>query len=478
MTSQPRPGPSYTPDKRLGSGQDLGSGSDPAEPRGGRPYNMKARKLREGELQAGEDTLSHQSIPGESYLGDGDLKLEESSREKSTIEKETQKSLTRREGKAAYGKKGYKWRKQQLKLQQQQKTPLDLLPVRVRNTMWSVTDEPNARVDDRTQTKILQARNRVKADVQFAIQKQFGTQYTVEYFGSTRYGVSHSHSDLDMVIIDPGHPQGFVQKDHTEPIYKARTVASAMKRAGFIDVEFRARSAVPIVRFKDMYTGLECDLCLNERLGIVNSDMIKEYCNNSNVLRSLLFRIKEWAKPLRLNSPSTDGKPPSFSSYAFAMMTITFLQSEGLLPNLQADLPALSREERPGMLIWSQRPHYGWDTRFRKLESYTPPIEPDVDVLLLKWYQFWAAYPYDIQCASIRHGAFLPRDSPLIAEFGDTKKPAPICVLDPFIRTKNVTVGITKKVLHKFRKECESAASRMQEPEETSSDPVGPAESL
>ncbi|KAF8191370.1 hypothetical protein BJ912DRAFT_964118 [Pholiota molesta] len=292
----------------------------------------------------------------------------------------------------------------------------------------------------------------------------FGNQYRVEYFGSTRYGVSHSHSDLDLVVIDPAYPQGSTKKFFSEPIYKPRKLATAMMRCGFADVEFRAHSTVPIVKFKDRTTGLECDLNVNGRLGIVNSDMIKEYCDNSSVLRPLLFSIKEWAKPRQLNSPSGVGVPASFSSYAFALMTITFLQSEGLLPNLQADLPALSPQEADKTFVWSLKPRQGWDVRFRKLRDYTPPVEPDVDTLLLKWFQFWLNFPFDEKCASIRHGAFVDRGSPLLSEFTEKKPPSPVCVVDPFIRSKNVTAQVSKKVLERFKDECEKAATRMQPP--------------
>lgn len=45
------------------------------------------------------------------------------------------------------------------------------------------------------------------------------------------------------------------------------------------------------------------------------------------ILRPLLYEVKEWAKPLGLNSPSgVKGMSMSFSSYAFALMTIGFLQ--------------------------------------------------------------------------------------------------------------------------------------------------------
>lgn len=37
--------------------------------------------------------------------------------------------------------------------------------------------------------------------VQDALQKAFGTDYRVELFGSTRYGISSAKSDLDMVLL-------------------------------------------------------------------------------------------------------------------------------------------------------------------------------------------------------------------------------------------------------------------------------------
>ena len=91
-----------------------------------------------------------------------------------------------------------------------------------------------------------------------------------------------------------------------------------------------------LVKFTDKESGLECDLSVNERLSIANSDLIKCYCDISPVLRPMLFSIKEWAKPLRLNCPSTPHVTVSFSSYAFALMTIGFLQVRSFLQLYEA----------------------------------------------------------------------------------------------------------------------------------------------
>ena len=127
-----------------------------------------------------------------------------------------------------------------------------------------------------------------------------------------------------------------------------RSLGRTLSKAGFTHVDVRPTASVPIgssvfllffkiwlhlltylsqVKFHDPASGLDCDINVNDRLGLLNSSMIKEYCDAHPFLRPLLYRIKKWAKPLGLNSPSpVRGSSASFSSYAFALMTISFLQ--------------------------------------------------------------------------------------------------------------------------------------------------------
>ena len=48
---------------------------------------------------------------------------------------------------------------------------------------------------------VFEARAKTILRVQQAIRKRFGNEYSVECFGSTRYGVSTATSDLDLVVI-------------------------------------------------------------------------------------------------------------------------------------------------------------------------------------------------------------------------------------------------------------------------------------
>lgn len=79
------------------------------------------------------------------------------------------------------------------------------------------------------------------------------------------------------------------------------------------------------VKFTDPSTGLCCDINVNDRLGCINTALIKQYCDMLPILRPLVFIIKRWAKPLGLNSPST-AEGTTFSSYALTLMTIGWFQ--------------------------------------------------------------------------------------------------------------------------------------------------------
>ncbi|KAJ4485383.1 hypothetical protein J3R30DRAFT_1348710 [Lentinula aciculospora] len=164
----------------------------------------------------------------------------------------------------------------------------------------------------------------------------YSSRYRVKVFGSTLYGVSTPSSDLDMVILDPNRPKGQKSRKHVFlAIYAMRNLAKSFRSAGFTQVVAIPKAKVPIVKFYDPVTGLYGDINANDRLGLFNSLMIKHYCDIQPILRPMLGFIKCWAKPLGLNKPGIQDGPPTFSSYAFALMTIAFLQSIRLLPNLQ-----------------------------------------------------------------------------------------------------------------------------------------------
>ncbi|KAJ3893064.1 hypothetical protein GG344DRAFT_64050 [Lentinula edodes] len=280
--------------------------------------------------------------------------------------------------------------------------------------------------------------------------------YRVELFGSTLYGVSTPKSDLDMVILDPNRPQGQkIQK--VAPIYAIRNLAKNFQRAGFTRVVAIPKAKVPIVKFHDPSTGLDGDINANDRLGLFNSRMIRHYCDIQPLLRPMLAFIKSWASPLGLNKPGIVDGPPTFSSYAFVLMTIAFLQNIRLLPNLQdfTNTPVDSEQ----VFIHQNKPCH---IQFRRIApgAWLPPATLTLQEALYGWFKFWGTeYQYSVSRVDIRAGYYdVPPPSTtssttLNPEDKLRSKDLKVRLIDPFTHA-NVTDHIPAKAIETFRTEC------------------------
>ncbi|KAK7050439.1 hypothetical protein R3P38DRAFT_2686481 [Favolaschia claudopus] len=342
----------------------------------------------------------------------------------------------------------------------------------------SLVDPPRNKPPDPSSIEldpaVIATRKQTLDAVEEAIQAAWGPEYTVELFGSTRYGISKANSDLDMVILDPNYPYGVVAPGYEwnprdlPPIHSVRNIAKVLRKAGFHIADTVTDANVPIVKFADKKTHHFVDLNVNDRLGVMNSELIKRYCELNPVLRPMIQYIKQWAKPLGLNRSSFNLKHPSnnflakpitFSSYALVMMTIGFLQSRGLLPNLQEGLPPME----PGTLkgtFWLRKPRITCcDVRYNMAEGWTPPEDVPVSQLIQDWFRLWGhEFKFEEQMVSVRDGGILPR--PTLAD-GVAPYNGVLWNLDPFIRRKNITGIISHPSLARFKFMCSEYAENM-----------------
>lgn len=70
------------------------------------------------------------------------------------------------------------------------------------------------------------------------------------------------------------------------------------------------------------------DICINNILGVINSNMLKVYCEIDPRVEQLGKLVKLWAKAKMVSSQS------NYSSYAMILMVIYFLQKKKILPSL------------------------------------------------------------------------------------------------------------------------------------------------
>lgn len=81
---------------------------------------------------------------------------------------------------------------------------------------------------------------------------------------------------------------------------------------------------VPIVKFLDPVTNMECDLNTGNNLGVINSELIRTYTTIDERVKPFLYKIKAICKAQGIN----DARSGYLSSYAITWMGIVFLQQE------------------------------------------------------------------------------------------------------------------------------------------------------
>lgn len=89
---------------------------------------------------------------------------------------------------------------------------------------------------------------------------------------------------------------------------------------------------VPIMRFTDRITGIECDININNITGIRNTHLLQAYSKVDRRVVPLVLWIKHWAKSNGIN----DASQGTLSSYSIVLLCYTICKVYVLLPSFLA----------------------------------------------------------------------------------------------------------------------------------------------
>lgn len=134
---------------------------------------------------------------------------------------------------------------------------------------------------------------------------------TVQFFGSSVNNLGFKTSDADLCIIpnDPTAP------DH--PYSNMNRVAKVLRKHYSNIIPIKG-ARVPIVKFFDPITKMECDINFNHSLGVANSALLASYTHLDARVQPLIMLIKLFVKRRQINDASLD----TISSYAYTLMVI------------------------------------------------------------------------------------------------------------------------------------------------------------
>jgi len=161
--------------------------------------------------------------------------------------------------------------------------------------------------------------------------------FQLRVFGSFSNGFKTGTSDLDVCLVGDMH---------IPPTVVLAQIAQEAPAARFLSVTKVFKAKVPLLKVTHE-TGIEVDLCVNNRLGLRNSALLLLYCRLDKRVAQVGRLVKTWSKHSEIVG-TADG---CLNSYAFILITIHYLLHIGVVPNLQ-------QAAKEPVLI------EGWDTKF------------------------------------------------------------------------------------------------------------------
>ncbi|XP_053405452.1 poly(A) RNA polymerase GLD2-like isoform X2 [Mercenaria mercenaria] len=211
--------------------------------------------------------------------------------------------------------------------------------------------------------------------------------------GSSMSGFATRSSDMDLCLMLSQQPID----GKREAVEILMAIQKCLRRCRFVRRSQVIRARVPILKFEDYDNGVECDLNINNSVGIRNTHLLRYYAAMDWRVRPLVLFTKRWARFHDIN----DASKKTISSYSLCLMVLHYLQygcNPPVLESIQKLYPDLF--------------DYGDDIRNLKMnvkiqfKSKNSQSLGDLFLGMLKYYT--TEFSFDEDVISVRQGTKLP----------------------------------------------------------------------
>ncbi|VYS59464.1 unnamed protein product [Arabidopsis thaliana] len=201
----------------------------------------------------------------------------------------------------------------------------------------------------------------------------------LEAYGSFAMNTFSSQKDLDVSINFSSGTSEFYREKKLEILTRFATKLRSLEGQGFVRNVVPILSArVPIVRFCDQGTGIECDLTVESKDGILTSQIIRIISQIDDRFQKLCLLIKHWARAHGVNNASHN----TLNSISITMLVAHHLQTQSppILPPFSTLFkdgidPPIVEKRTQKFLNWGQRNQESlgrlFATFFIKVEDFT-----------------------------------------------------------------------------------------------------------
>ncbi|KAG2230490.1 hypothetical protein INT48_003008 [Thamnidium elegans] len=189
---------------------------------------------------------------------------------------------------------------------------------------------------------------------------------TVSIFGSTINGLATENSDMDLCITSPemkdiSDYKRIYLENESNSIFNMDVLAKKLRSHGMCNITVVKKARVPICTFQDQQYGIDCDINVNNCLGIENTNLSVEYMKLDSRVKPFLFAFRLFVKSKGIN----DCRKGFIGTCAYTMIGLhylMFVQKPPVIPCLQKLTDAICKS--PDCHFKTARPIGGCDVRY------------------------------------------------------------------------------------------------------------------
>ncbi|XP_076632821.1 mitochondrial poly(A) polymerase [Colletes latitarsis] len=292
--------------------------------------------------------------------------------------------------------------------------------------------------------------------LELSLNKLFPT-ISILPFGSSVTGFGQKGCDLDLVckinnlnrseissnLVVHSKPYSFSERHEQKEFLSILATIIHNFIPGTENIQKILEARVPIIKFSNVYTSMQCDLCVTNMIAIRMSEVLFIYGEMDWRVKPLVCTIRKWAQYRKITNP-TPGR--WITNFSLTLLIIFYLQKENILPPINK----LSYADKQISA-----------TRQNNLSSFIPPIHinrkintESLSPLLYGFFEYYATFKFSLYGICIQEGKVKSkRDS------------APLYIYNPFEPTLNVSRNVNTDTLNYIITQLQNALSILQKSE-------------
>lgn len=258
-------------------------------------------------------------------------------------------------------------------------------------------------------SEVLKRKEECRTQLQKEVQRLFPLA-RIYLAGSSLNGFGSSRSDADLCMVLPR-----ASGDWNDTVQVLGQICKMFRQLTYLRNILLIRAKVPILKAKDIVSGVEFDLNINNTVGIRNTFLLRSYAYVEPRVRPIVMVVKQWAQHYDIN----DASKGTLSSYTLVLMVLHYLQTlkNPVIPALQTQYPECFSPTMDIHVV-PEGP--------RHIPAFTSSNQSSLGDLLIGFLKYYTcSFRWDQKVISVREAKTLPRTSP-------EWKTKFVCVEEPF----------------------------------------------